>query len=177
MSYLYVFFVLVLWLFFIVFTSIYMILRILTLLYFVPVASYTWFRPLISVGWYIFTVYFFLFSASGFSFSLFTLLFFSFYFFRSAFFFSSFIFRTFGSLWSSAEYILNPLFYTGCQPFNLWGNWNSVKTVPHSLVFHRYILICITLLRQLHPQFVLFLLLIRFPGSVLFYLFLTFTRL
>ena len=87
MSYLYAFFVLVLWLFFIVFTSIYMILRILTLLYFVPVASYTWFRPLISVGWYIFTVYFFLFSASGFSFSLFTLLFFSFYFFRSAFFF------------------------------------------------------------------------------------------
>ena len=38
------------------------------------------------------------------------------------FFFSSFIFRTFGSLWSSAEYILNPLFYTGCQPLNLWGN-------------------------------------------------------
>lgn len=59
MSYLYAFFVLVLWLFFIVFTSIYMNLRILTLLYFVPVASYTWFRPLISVGWYIFTVYIF----------------------------------------------------------------------------------------------------------------------
>ena len=177
MSYLYVFFVLVLWLFFIVFTSIYMILRILTLLYFVPVASYTWFRPLISVGWYIFTVYFFFFPLVAFLF-LFLLSFFSVFIFSvRRFFFSSFIFRTFGSLWSSAEYILNPLFYTGCQPLNLWGNWNSVKTVPHSLVFHRYILICITLLRQLHPQYVLFLLLIGFPGSVLFYLFLTFTRL